>query len=218
MAEYLPPIHISEVFNVDDYTYQDGFIIYKEADHRYLRPIQRLQQKTTGISYNELNSTTNVSENINITKLMNSSNGAIRDNMAVSESVAIGSNLVVGKNIVNSGDIYTNNIIAKSISIKDAVFKNILIDDTPINSTSIRFIRNLSSDVQLQLDTNSKKIGPAGKDGLDGSPGTNGLDGSSGTNGTNGLDGSSGTNGTNGLDGSPGTNGLDDSPGSMAVD
>jgi hypothetical protein len=145
MAECLPPIHISEVFNVDDYTYQDGFIIYKEADHRYLRPIKKLQQKTTGISYNELNSTTNVSENINITKLMNTADGAIRDNVAVGESVAIGSNLVVGKNIVNSGDMFTNNIFAKSISIKNAVIQNTIltnasIDNIPISSRSISFI------------------------------------------------------------------------------
>jgi hypothetical protein len=110
MAEYLPPINISEIFNVGNFDWQNGFIVYRETDHRYLRPIQKLRQKTSGISYNELNLTTNVSENINITNLMNSADGAIRNNVAVGESVAIGSNLVVGKNIVNSGDIYTNNI------------------------------------------------------------------------------------------------------------
>ena len=58
-----------------------------------------------------------MSENINITKLMNTSDAAIRDNVGVGESVSIGSNLVVGKNVVNSGNIYTNNIYAKSIFI-----------------------------------------------------------------------------------------------------
>ncbi len=142
MANYLPPIHISEIFNVDEYTYQDGFIIYKDADHRYLRPIQRLQQKTTGISYNELNSTTTVSENVNITNLMNSSDAAIRDNIAIGASVAIGSNLVVGNDVTNSGNIYTNNIYAKRIRINDAVIENTLltnafIDNVPISSQNL---------------------------------------------------------------------------------
>jgi hypothetical protein len=158
----------------------NGFIIYKEADHRYLRPIQKLQQKTTGISYNEMNSTTNVSENINITKLMNTADGAIRDNIAIGESISVGGNMACGKNIVNSGDIYTNNIFAKSILIKDAVIENTIlanakIDDVPISSRSLAFISTLTSDVQLQLDTNSKQIGPKGADST--VPGPKGEDG-----------------------------------------
>ena len=76
---YLPPLKVSNLFNVDDYIYQDGFIVYKEADHRYLRPIQKLNQKTTGITYNEPNSTTNITRNVNIGGLMNSVDGAIRN-------------------------------------------------------------------------------------------------------------------------------------------
>ena len=115
MAEYLAPISISEIFNVGNFDWQNGFIVYREADHRYLRPIQKLQQKTIGISYNELNFTTNVSENINITNLIKSADSAIRDNIAIGESISVGGNIACGKNIVNSGDIYTNNIFAKSI-------------------------------------------------------------------------------------------------------
>jgi hypothetical protein len=44
MAEYLPPINIAEIFNVGNFEWQNGFIIYREADQRYLRPIQNLQQ------------------------------------------------------------------------------------------------------------------------------------------------------------------------------
>jgi hypothetical protein len=193
MANYLPPIYISEIFNVDEYTYQDGFIIYKDADHRYLRPIQKLQQKTTGISYNDTTKTLNISKNINVAHLMNTVVFATRNNGAFGEALAIGSNLVVGKNIVNSGDIHTNTIYAKSINLNNAVFKNILIDDIPINSASIRYIQNLSSDVQLQLDTNSKQIGPAGRDGADstvaGPVGRDGADSTvAGPAGRDGLD------------------------------
>ena len=53
MTTYLPPLKVSKIFNIDDYTYQDGFIVYKEADERFLRPIQDLQQKTDGLSYND---------------------------------------------------------------------------------------------------------------------------------------------------------------------
>jgi hypothetical protein len=162
MTNYLPPINVSEIFNIDDYIYQDGYIVYKDADHRYLRPIQKLQQKTTGITYNDTIQTTNISENINIGNLFNCGNGAFRDNVAVGESIAIGSILVVGKNIVNSGDIFTNNIFAKSILIKDAVIGNTIltnakIDNVLISSKSLAFISTVSSDVQLQLDTNSKR-------------------------------------------------------------
>jgi hypothetical protein len=213
MAEYLPPIHISEVFNVDDYTWQNGYIVYKDADHRYLRPLQKLQQKTTGISYNEINSTTNVSENINITNLMNSADGAIRNNVAIGESVAIGSNLVVGENIVNSGDIFTNNIFAKSILIKDAKIENTIltnakIDNVDISSRSLAFISTVSSDVQLQLDTNSKKIGPQGLKGDTGTQGIQGLKGDTGTQGIQGLKGDTGTQGIQGLKGDTGTQGI----------
>jgi hypothetical protein len=180
MAEYLPPIHIAEVFNISDYDYQQASLNLKDSDDRYLHPIKRLQEKTFGITYNGTTETTNVSKNINTSHLMNTVNGAIRNDVAIGESLAIGSNLVVGKNIVNSGDIHTNNIYAKSINLKNGVFKNILIDDIPISSQSISFISTLTSDVQLQLDTNSKKIGPAGKDGLDstvaGPAGKDGLD------------------------------------------
>ncbi len=173
MAEYLPPIQIADVFNVGNFDWQNNFIIYREADQRYLRPIKKLQQKTTGISYNESNSTTNVSKNINITNLMNTVDGAIRNDIAVGESMAIGSNLVVGKNIVNSGDIFTNNIYAKSIRINDAVIENTIltnakIDNVDISSKSLAFISTLKSDVQLQLDTNSKQIGLQGKTGIQG--------------------------------------------------
>jgi hypothetical protein len=240
MAEYLPPIHISEVFNVDDYTYQDGYIIYKEADHRYLRPIQKLQKKTTGISYNELNLTTNVSENINITKLMNSADAAIRDNIAIGESISVGGNMACGKNIVNSGDIYTNNIFAKSISIKDAIIENTIltkasIDDVPISSRSLAFISTLTSDVQLQLDTNSKKQGERGEQGIQGESikgdrgeqgiqgesikgdqGEQGIQGES-IKGDTGLTGNDGTNGSNGVKGDTGLTGNDGTNGSNGV-
>jgi hypothetical protein len=121
-----------------------------------------VQKKTTGLFYNKSNLTTNVSENINSTNLMNTVDGAIRNNAAIGELVAIGSNLVVVKNIVNSGDIFTNNIYAKSIRINDAVIENTLltnvfIDKVPISSKAISFISNLSSDDQLQLDTISEK-------------------------------------------------------------
>ena len=53
MTTYLPPSKISQIFNIDDYDYQDGFIVFKEADQRYLRPIQKLNQKTAGITYVE---------------------------------------------------------------------------------------------------------------------------------------------------------------------
>jgi hypothetical protein len=177
-----------------------------------------LQQKTTGITYNNTSETTNTSKNINVANLVNTIESATRNNGAFGESVAIGSNLVVGKNIINSGDIHTNTIYAKSLLIRDAVIENTIltkafIGDIPLSPQKISFINTLTSDVQLQLDTNSKKIGPAGKDGLDGSSGTNGTNGLDGSLGTNGLDGSPGANGSNGLDGSPGVNGLDGSPG-----
>jgi hypothetical protein len=123
-----------------------------------------LQQKTSGISYNELTLTTNVSENINITTLMNSADGAIRNNVAVGESVTIGSNL-----IVNSGNTFTNNIFAifSQTIIQNTILTNAKIDNVYISSKSLAFISTLSSDVQLQLDTYSKKIGPSGKDGVD---------------------------------------------------
>ncbi len=163
MANYLPPIKMTEIFNID------GYIIYKEADHRYLRPIQKLQQKTTGITYNNTSETTNISKNINVANLVNTVEFATRNNGAFAEALAIGSNLVVGKNIVNSGDIFTNNIFAKSILIKDAVIENTILknaklDNVSISSRSLAFISTVSSDVQLQLDTNSKKVGPAGAD------------------------------------------------------
>jgi hypothetical protein len=71
MANYLPPINISEIFNIDDYVNQDGFIAYKEADYRYLRPIQKLQQKTSGMTYNDTIKTLNISKNINVSNLVN---------------------------------------------------------------------------------------------------------------------------------------------------
>jgi hypothetical protein len=165
MTEYLPPINIAEVFNISHYDFQDISLTLKDSDQRYLRPIKKLQNETFGISYNNATETTNVSKNINITNLMNTVNGAIRNDLAIGESVSVGSNLVVGKNIVNSGDIHTNTIYANSINLNNAVFKNILIDDTPISSQSISFINTLTSDVQLQLDTNSKKQGEQGIQG-----------------------------------------------------
>ncbi len=99
---------------------------------------------------------------------MNTVNGAIRNDEAIGESLAIGSNLVVGKNIVNSGDIYTNDIYAKSLVIKDAIIENTIltkafIGDIPLSPQKISFINTLTSDVQLQLDTNSKQQGERGK-------------------------------------------------------
>jgi hypothetical protein len=107
-----------------------------------------------------------------VANLVNTVNASIPNDVSIGESMAIGSNLVVGKNIVNSGDIFTKNIYAKSIRINDAVIDNtvltnVFIDKIPILSKAISFISNLSSDVQLQLDTNSKKEGPSGKDGAD---------------------------------------------------
>ena len=152
MTTYLPPSKISQIFNIDDYDYQDGFIVFKEADQRYLRPIQKLNQKTTGITYFESNSTTNISKNVNVGGLVNSVDGATTNNVAIGESISIGANIVCGKNFVNSGDIYTNNIYAKSIVIKDAIIENTnltnaLIDNIPISSKTISFISTLSSDV-----------------------------------------------------------------------
>jgi hypothetical protein len=145
MAEYLPPTNVSELFNVDDYKYQDGFIAYRDADQRYLRPIQKLNQKTSGLSYNDNTQTLNISKTINVANLTNTVESAIRNNGAFGESVAIGSNLVVGKNIVNSGDIHTNSIYAKNLLIRDAVIENTIltkasIDNIPISSQSISFI------------------------------------------------------------------------------
>jgi hypothetical protein len=62
MVSYLPPINISEIFNVGDFSWQDGYIVYRDADHRYLRPIQKLQQKTLGMTYNDTTSTLNKRE------------------------------------------------------------------------------------------------------------------------------------------------------------
>jgi hypothetical protein len=165
MAEYLPPIHIAEVFNISDYDFQDISLTLKASDERYLRPIKRLQEKTFGISYNNATETTNVSKNINISHLMNTVNGAIRNDVAIGESLAVGSNLVVGKNIVNSGDIHTNNIIAKSLIIKDAIIENTIltnafIGNIPILLRPLTLISNLTSDVQLQLDTATATIEP----------------------------------------------------------
>ena len=152
MTTYLPPLKKSQIFNIDDYDYQDGFIVFKEADLRYLRPIQKLNQKSTGITYFESNSTTNITKNVNIGGLVNSVDGAIRNDVAIGESISIGANIVCGKNFVNSGDIYTNNIYAKSIVIKDAIVENTtltnaFIDNIPISSKTISFISTLSSDV-----------------------------------------------------------------------
>jgi hypothetical protein len=97
MANYLPPINVSEIFNIDDYVYQNGYIVYKDADHRYLRPIQNLQQKTSGMTYNDTTKTLNISKNINVSNLVNTVESATRNSGAFGESVAIGSNLVVGK-------------------------------------------------------------------------------------------------------------------------
>jgi ribosomal protein S11 len=159
MTTYLPPLKVSKIFNIDDYTYQDGFIVYKEADERFLRPIQDLQQKTTGITYS--NSTTQISKSVNINGLMNSVDGSMRNDVSVGESLAIGSNLVVGKNIVNSGNFYTNNIYAKSIVIKDAIIQNTNLTNVNIDGVPVKnlgFINTLSSDVQIQIDTNSNQL------------------------------------------------------------
>jgi hypothetical protein len=93
-----------------------------------------------------------VSENINITNLIKSADSAIRDNIAIAESISVGSKLVVGENIVNSGDIFTNNIFAKSILIRDAVIENTIltkafIGDIPLSPQKISFINTLKSDV-----------------------------------------------------------------------
>jgi hypothetical protein len=122
MAEYLPPIHIAEVFNISDYDFQDVSLTLKASDERYLRPIKKLQQKTSQISYNDTTQTLNISKNINVANLGKTIECAIPNNLGIEESLAVGSNLVVGKNIVNSGDIYTNDIYAKSISLKNGVF------------------------------------------------------------------------------------------------
>jgi hypothetical protein len=164
MAEYLSPLHIAQVFNVGDYDFQDISLTLKDSDYRYLRPIKKLQEKTFGIiSYNGKTETTNISKNINISHLMNTVDGAIRNYLAVGESLAIGSNLVVGKNIVNSGDIHTSNIFAKSLIIKDAIKENtiltkVFIGDIQVLLRSIALISNLTSDVQLQLDTATTKV------------------------------------------------------------
>jgi hypothetical protein len=126
-----------------------------------------LQQKTSGNTYNNTSEITNISKNINVANLVNTVESATRNNGAFAESLAIGSNLVVGKNIVISGDIHTNTLYAKSLLIRDAVIENTIltkafIGDIPLLPQKISFINTLTSDVQLQLDTNSKKIGPAG--------------------------------------------------------
>lgn len=98
MASYLPPLYIAEIFNINDYSYQDGFIVHKDADQRYLSPIQNLQQKTTGITYS--NSNTNMNTNINVAGLVNTVNTAVRNDVACGESLLIGSNICVGKSII----------------------------------------------------------------------------------------------------------------------
>ena len=171
---YLPPSNVSGLFNVGDYNFQDSFVDYRVGDSRYLRRIEKLDQKTTGIKYTDATFTTNITKNLNVLGLVNGIDGAIRNDTAIAESIAIGSNIVCGKNIVNNGDIYTNNIYAKSIVVDNTILKTVFIDDVPIQSRTIAFISNLSSDVQLQLDTNAKQEGAPGKDGIDGIDGTNG--------------------------------------------
>jgi hypothetical protein len=53
--------------------------------------------------------------------------------VAIGESLSIGSNLVVGRNIINSGDIYTKNIYADSINIRDSVIQNLTLGSYFIN-------------------------------------------------------------------------------------
>jgi predicted ATP-grasp superfamily ATP-dependent carboligase len=88
---------------------------------------------------------------------MNTVDGAIRNDIADGESMAIGSNLVVGKNIVNSGNLYAKSILINDAVIENTILTNAFIENIPISSRSISFISTLSSDVQLQLDTISKK-------------------------------------------------------------
>jgi hypothetical protein len=33
MANYLPPVKVSELFNLDDYSFQDGYIMYKVSSY-----------------------------------------------------------------------------------------------------------------------------------------------------------------------------------------
>jgi len=52
-------------------------------------------------------------------------------------------------------------------------------------------------------------VGPAGKNGAKGEPGTNGKDGSNGQPGANGINGKDGSDGTDGKDGAAGSSGKD---------
>ncbi len=203
MASYLPPINISDIFNISDFNWQDGFIVYKDADHRYLRPIQNLQQKTSGVTYNDATQTLNISKNINVYSIINSVESTTRNNGVFGESVSVGSNLVVGKNIVNNGDIFTNNVYATSVQIKDAVIQNTIltnafIDNVQIKPRALSLIANVTSDVQVQLDTNAKKKGDKGDTGdtgasIKGDKGDTGDTGASikGDNGDTGNTGAS---------------------------
>ena len=114
--DYIPPINVSEIYSAENFNFQDGFVDYRVGDARYLRRIEKLDQQTTGIKYTDSTYTTNITKNLNVSGLVNTIDGAIRNDTAIAESIAIGSNIVCGKNIVNNGDIYTNNIYAKSIS------------------------------------------------------------------------------------------------------
>jgi hypothetical protein len=213
MAEYLPPIKISGIFNVDNYNYQEEFIAYKEADHRYLRPIQKLNKKTTGISYIESNSTTNITRNLNVSGLVNTIDIAIRNDVAIGESIAISGNIVCGKNITNSGNIYcfgtlfTKKIVIENAIIQNTNLSNTFIDDVPISSQSISFISRLTSDVQSQIDKKQQK-GDTGDTGLTGMTGQAGIDGSDGATGDTGLTGMTGQAGIDGIDGTDGATGM----------
>jgi hypothetical protein len=150
-----------------------------------------------------------------VANLVNTVNVSIRNDVSIGESIAIGSNLVVGKNIINSGDFFTNYIYAKSIRINDAVIENTVltnafIDNVPISSQSLSFISTLSSNVQLQLDTNSKMQGERGIQGIKGDSitgerGIQGIQGDSitGERGIQGIQGESitGERGIQGIQG-----------------
>ena len=195
--EYIPPINVSEIYSAENFNFQDSFVDYRVGDARYLRRIEKLDQKTTGITYTASNLQTNITKNLNVLGLVNGIDTATRNNTATADSIAIGANIVCGQNIINSGDIYTNSIYAKRIVVDDSVFqntvlKNAFIDDVPFDSKTISFISNLSSDVQLQLDTNSKQIGPIGLTGNDGIQGIQGIIGLKGNDGIQGIQGITG--------------------------
>ena len=104
--EYIPPINVSPLFSTENFNFQDGFIDFRVGDKRYLRRIEKLDQKTTGLTYTASNLQTNIKSNVNVAGLVNGIDAATRNNTATADSIAIGGNIVIGQNIINSGKQY----------------------------------------------------------------------------------------------------------------